>query len=85
MYPRLSGRKLDGNITSGAGSLFKSAQRKIRYINRQTVGGEIAVSTVKDDGDTDARAHRQIVVEFGKGERRAEIQVIAVDGFDAAL
>lgn len=78
MHLRLSGAKLDGHVTGGAGALFDATKRKVSHVSRQTVGGEIAVSTVEDDGDLDAWAQRQVVVEFGKGQRRAEIQIFAI-------
>ncbi len=45
-----------------ASGLLRASNRQIRHVSRQTVGGEVAVSTVEHHRHPDARAHRQIMV-----------------------
>ena len=83
MHARLPRSEFDGDIAGGAGGLFHATQREITDVSRQTVGGEVAVSTVEHDGNADAVLHGQVRIEFGKGHCRTEIKVVAVEWFHA--
>ena len=85
MHARLPVGETDCHIARLACGLFGATNGQIRAISRQTVGGEVAVSTVEHHRHLDAGAHGQIAVKFSKGERALEVQVVAVEGFDAPL
>lgn len=57
MHFCVSPTNFDGNIAGGTSGFVNAAQREIGDIGRQTVGGEVAVSTVEHHRDADAGAH----------------------------
>lgn len=72
----------DLGVARLAGGLLFATDGDQRDISRQTVGGQVAVSTVKDNGDLDAGPDRQIVIQGGKGQGRGEIQLFAIKRLD---